>query len=120
MAVLAIANAVHGDSVSCRPVIHVWIKRFKEGRVQLDDSPQGGRPTTARNQEDISLVQSLAEQDEEIANEVGIANRPAFSIPTENLGPSKPSVVTVGTQNVAGITTDTKNRNFLTNLNLPI
>lgn len=69
--------------------------------MQLDNDSRGGRITTSRNQESISLVQSLVhERDErvtieEIVNEVGIAHGPAFSILTENFGLSKLSVRTV-------------------------
>lgn len=85
---------VYGNSTPCRAVVYDWIKRFKEGREELEDDPRGGRPSTAKNQENISLVQNLVEQDrrvtiEEIANEVGIAYGSAYSILTETLGLSK-------------------------------
>ena len=85
---------VYGDSAPCRAVVYDWIKRFKEGRDQLDDDPRGGRPTTAKNQENIRLVQNLVEEDrrvtiDEIANAVGIAHGSVFSVLTEDLGLSK-------------------------------
>nr|CDS25661.1 flj37770 protein [Hymenolepis microstoma] len=75
-----------------RAVTYEWMKRFKEGgRVQLDDNARGGRPITARNQENTPLAQNLVKHDgqvaaEEIVNGVGIPQGSIFSILTENLG----------------------------------
>lgn len=112
---------VWGDSVSYRAVVYDSNKWFKEWRVQLDDDSRGGKPTTARNQENISLVQNLVQEQDwrvttkEIANEVGIAHGLAFSILTENLGLSKLSVGTMGSQIVTGTKIDQKSWTFFNN-----
>ena len=85
---------VYGDSAPCRAVVYDWIKRFKEGRQQIEDDPREGRPSTSKSQENIKLVQNLVREDrrvtiDEIANEVGISHGSAFSILSEDLRLSK-------------------------------
>ena len=81
---------VYGESAPCRAVVYDWIKRFKEGREQLEDDSRKGRPSTSKNQKNIRLV----EEDrrviiDEIANAVGISHGSAFSILTGDLRLSK-------------------------------
>ncbi|VDO06567.1 unnamed protein product [Rodentolepis nana] len=50
--VIEALQQVYRDSVPCKSVIYDWmIERFKVGRVQLDDDPQGWRSTAARGQD---------------------------------------------------------------------
>ena len=85
---------VYGDSSPSRTTVYDWIKRFKDGREQLEDDPRRGRPCTAKNEKNIKLVQDLVQQDcritlDEIVNEVGISRGSAFSILSGDLGLSK-------------------------------
>ena len=81
---------VYGDSAPCRAVVYDWVKRFKEGREQLEDDSREGRPSTPKNQENIRLVQNLVEKDkrvtiDEISNAISISHKFTFSILTKNL-----------------------------------
>ena len=85
---------VYGDSSPSKSVVYDWINRFKNGREDLKDNPREGRPSTAKNERTVTLVQSLVEEDrritiDAIANEVGISHGSAFSILNKNLGLSK-------------------------------
>ena len=85
---------VYGDTVPCRAVIYDWIKRFKEGREQIEDDQREGRPSTSTSAENLQLVKELIKEDrrltiDEIANEVGISHGSAFSIIKDKLGLSK-------------------------------
>lgn len=85
---------VYGDSAPCRAVVYDWVKRFKEGREQLEDDAREGRPTTSKTQENIRIVENLIKEDrriniDEIAYALEISHGSAFSILTEDLGLSK-------------------------------
>ena len=85
---------VYGDSSPSRAVVYRWIRRFKDGRGDLEDDPRGGRPSTSKNAQNIELVRNLIEEDRritvnQIANELGISFGSTFSILTEDLGFSK-------------------------------
>ncbi len=81
---------VYGDSSPSKSVVYDWIKRFKDGRDDLKDDPREGRPSTAKNERTVALVQNLVDKDRRItidmiANETGISHGSAFSILNENL-----------------------------------
>ena len=85
---------VYGDSSPSRAVVYRWIRRFKDGRGDLEDDPRGGRPSTSKNAQNTELVRNLVEEDRritvnQIANELGISFGSTFSILTEDLGFSK-------------------------------
>ena len=85
---------VYGDSSPSKSVVYEWINRFKDGREDLKDNPREGRPSTAKNERTVALVQNLVEEDrritvDAIAYEVGISHGSAYSILNENLGLSK-------------------------------
>ncbi len=85
---------VYGDSSPSRAVVYRWIRRFKDGRDELEDDPREGRPSTSKNAQNVELVRNLVEEDRritviEIANELGISAGSTFSILTDDLGFSK-------------------------------
>ena len=57
---------VYGESAHCRAVVYDRIKRFKEGREQLEDHSREGRPSILKNQENIRLVQNLAQKNRKV------------------------------------------------------
>ena len=85
---------VYEDSSPSRTVVYCWIRRFKDGRNDLENNPREGRPSTSKNAQNIELVRNFVEEDRqitinEIANELGISFGSSFSILTEDLGFSK-------------------------------
>uniref|UniRef100_A0A3P8VRL0 Mos1 transposase HTH domain-containing protein n=1 Tax=Cynoglossus semilaevis TaxID=244447 RepID=A0A3P8VRL0_CYNSE len=82
---------VYGDSSPSRAVVHAWVKRFKEGKEELQDEPKDEKASAAKNEQMVELVRGLVEEDQQITvdaitNEVGIPYGLAFSILTEDLG----------------------------------
>ena len=85
---------VYGESAPCRTVVYDWIKRFKEGRGQLEGDSSERRPSSSKYQKKIRLAQNLVEKDrrvtiDEIAHAVGISHGSVLSILTEDLRLSK-------------------------------
>ena len=81
---------VYGDSSPSKSVVYDWINRFKNGREDLKDNPREGRPSTAKKERTVTLVQSLMEEDswitiDAVANEVGISHSSVFSILNKTL-----------------------------------
>lgn len=85
---------VYGDSSPSRAVVYRWIRRFKDGRNDLQDDQREGRPSAPKNAQNIELVRNLVEEDRritvnEIAKELDILFGSTFSILKEDLGLSK-------------------------------
>ena len=49
---------IYGDSSPSKSVVYDWINRFKNGREDLKDNPREGRPSTAKYERTVTLVQS--------------------------------------------------------------
>ena len=65
------------DSSPSRAVAYRWIRKFKDGRDDLEDDIKEGRPSTSRYAQNTDLVRNIVEKDRritviEIANEIGI------------------------------------------------
>lgn len=87
-------NQIYGNSSPCKAMFYDWrIKRFKDGREQLEDDRTGGDPPLQKTK-NHQAFQNLIEEDlritiEEVVNQIGISNGSAFAILTEDLGLSK-------------------------------
>jgi len=46
----------YGDSVLSRAQVFRWLKAYSEGRKSIEDEPRSGRPSTAKNDENIARV----------------------------------------------------------------
>ncbi|XP_060846008.1 protein GVQW3-like [Rhopalosiphum padi] len=80
-----------GDIALSRCVTFDWFKRFKEGRISIEDDHRPGRPSTSKTNDIISLVRDKIRSDRrltvrEVANEVGISIGTCHSILSDELG----------------------------------
>ena len=85
---------VYEESAVTLKCVHVWFKRFREGRDTVEDAPRSGRPTTALTPEKVQKVNKILSQDRRvtvrmIADEVGIDREIAHLIVTQDLGKHK-------------------------------
>jgi len=74
-----------------RCVTFDWFKRFKEGRISIEDDHRPGRPSTSKTNDTITLVRNKIRNDRrltvrEVANEVGISIGTCHSILSDELG----------------------------------
>ncbi|XP_015373628.1 PREDICTED: putative uncharacterized protein FLJ37770 [Diuraphis noxia] len=53
----------YGESVLSRAQVFRWFKAFSEGRKLIEDDPRSGRPSTAKNDENIIRVRDLVRSD---------------------------------------------------------
>ena len=78
-------TAVYGDSAPSRTVIFEWTRRFKNGQLNIEDSPKSGRPISATGEKNIKVVENLVVEDcritiQEIAEIRGISSGTVHSI----------------------------------------
>jgi len=52
-----------GDVSLSRCVIFDWFKRFKEGRISIEDDHRSGRPSTSKTNQSIALVREKIRND---------------------------------------------------------
>jgi len=76
-----------GDVSFSRCVTFDWFKRFKEGRISIEDDHRPGRPSTSITNGTITLVRNKIRNNQrltvrEVANEVGISIGTCHSIST--------------------------------------
>ncbi|XP_068213392.1 protein GVQW3-like [Palaemon carinicauda] len=79
-----------GDEAMGITLIKEWYHRFKQGQSSVESKPRSGRPSTSRNEEFISTVPRIVEDDRritinEITEEVGITTGSVHTILTEDL-----------------------------------
>jgi len=58
--------AVYGDSAPSRTVVFDWVRRFKDGQLNIHDDPRCGRPITATDETNVKAVESLVVEDRRI------------------------------------------------------
>uniref|UniRef100_A0A8C4Q4B9 Mos1 transposase HTH domain-containing protein n=1 Tax=Eptatretus burgeri TaxID=7764 RepID=A0A8C4Q4B9_EPTBU len=81
---------VNGEETMSRTCAFEWHKRFKEGREEVEDNPQSGRPSTSRMADNIERVKQMVCADHRltvrmIAEEFSINKDTVWSIISENL-----------------------------------
>ena len=64
--IVQMLNQVYGESAMQRVAIYKWVKRFEEGRDDVEDDPREGRPSTSRVQENVERVKELVLPDRRI------------------------------------------------------
>ncbi|CAF3527620.1 unnamed protein product [Rotaria sp. Silwood1] len=69
---------VYGDYVPSRTTVFEWIRRFKDGQLNVEDSPKCGRPITTTDDQTIKAVECLIIEDrritiQQIADALGIS-----------------------------------------------
>jgi transposase len=50
---------VYGDHVPSHTTVFEWVSRFKDGQLNIEDSPRSGRPITATDDQTIQAIESL-------------------------------------------------------------
>ncbi|XP_026811241.1 protein GVQW3-like [Rhopalosiphum maidis] len=80
-----------GDVSLSRCVTFDWFKRFKKGRISIEDDHRPGRPSSSKTNDTIDLVRNKIRNDRrltvrEVANEVGILIGTCHSILSDELG----------------------------------
>jgi transposase len=68
-----------GEEAMCRTQTYEWWKRFKEGRISVDD-PRSGRPSTSKTDDNVAEVPEVIRSNRrftvrEVAEEVSISKK---------------------------------------------
>jgi histone-lysine N-methyltransferase SETMAR len=84
----------YGINAPKQTAVYKWIRRFQEGREDLEDDPRIGRPKTSRNDEKVNAVRNLIDEDQritviQVAESLDISCGTVHSILHEDLGLSK-------------------------------
>jgi transposase len=56
-------QTVYGDESLSHSSVFEWLKRFKDGREDLQDDPRSGRPSTSRHADKIADVREMVTRD---------------------------------------------------------
>ena len=85
---------VYGDDTMSRTCLFEWHRRFKEGRVEVEDDRRSGRPSTSRTDENVESVRQKVRSNRcltvrMIADELGMNSESIWKIITEDLGMRK-------------------------------
>ena len=59
-------TAVYGDSAPSRTMIFEWARRFKDGQLNIEDSPRSGRPISATDEKNIQAGEKLVVEERRI------------------------------------------------------
>ncbi|KAJ8948323.1 hypothetical protein NQ318_019307 [Aromia moschata] len=49
-------ETAHKDDAMGKTQVYEWFARFKKGDMPIDDKPRSGRPSTARNDENVEKL----------------------------------------------------------------
>ena len=52
-------TAVYGDSAPSRTMLFEWARRFKNGQLNIEDSPRNGRSVSTTDEKNIKVVENL-------------------------------------------------------------
>jgi len=79
-----------GDAILSRTVVFKWHKAFKEGRENVEDDPNSGRPSSSTNEENVEVVRAVMAKDRRlsvrmIAGETGLDKSAVYTILTDYL-----------------------------------
>lgn len=88
---LEMMQIAFGNNTLSRTQVFNWHKSFKEGRVDVEDEPRSGRPSTATDDNHVTKVRELVLENRrlsvrELATALGISAMSAHAILTEHLG----------------------------------
>ena len=59
--------AVFGDSVSSCTMVFEWVRRFKNGQLNIEGSPRSDRPISAMDEKSVKAVENLVVEDRRIS-----------------------------------------------------
>ena len=59
-------TTVHCDSALSRTMLFEWAHRFKNGQLNIKDSPRSARPISATDEKNIKAVENLVVEDHRI------------------------------------------------------
>ncbi|MBV8802313.1 MAG: hypothetical protein JO131_04995 [Gammaproteobacteria bacterium] len=62
-AIIEALQKVYKDNVPKKTTVYEWVKRFREGRDEIEDDQRSGRPSTSITEEIVDAVQSLVDED---------------------------------------------------------
>ena len=87
-------TAVYGDSAPSRTMVFEWARRFKDGHLNIEDSPRSGRPISAIDEKNIKAIENLVVEDrritiQEIAEILGISSGTVHEILHDHLHMTK-------------------------------
>jgi len=87
---LEMMQIAFGDNTLSRTQVFNWHKSFKEGRVDVEDEPRSGRPSTATDDNNVTKARELVLENRrlsvrELATALGISAMSAHAILTEHL-----------------------------------
>ena len=60
---LQLLRTAYGDAVVSSAQVFRWHKAFKNGRESVEDEQRAGRPSTARNENNVARVKVLLDRD---------------------------------------------------------
>jgi len=80
----------YGDSVLSRAQVFGWFKAYLEGRNSIENEPRSGRPSTSKNDENITRVRNLVRSDRRltvrmIGEQLGLSRTTVHQILTNDL-----------------------------------
>ena len=72
-------TAVYGDRAPSRTMVFEWARRFKNGQLNIEDSPRSGRLISVTDEKNIKAVENLVVEDrrttiQKIAEILGISS----------------------------------------------
>jgi len=87
-------NKAYGSTAMSHANVYRWYARFQDGREDVKDDARGGRPSTARTDENVESVRHLLAEDRRttlqvIAVRLNIGKETVRCIVTEDLGKKK-------------------------------
>ncbi|KAJ8933673.1 hypothetical protein NQ318_009960 [Aromia moschata] len=56
---LLMLKIAYKDDAMGKTQVYEWFARFKNGDMSIDDNPHFGRPSTARNDENVEKIREL-------------------------------------------------------------
>ncbi|CAF3544865.1 unnamed protein product [Rotaria sp. Silwood1] len=59
-------TAIYGDSAPSRTMVFEWVPRFKNGQLNIEESPRSWRPISTTDEKTIKVVENLVIEDRRI------------------------------------------------------
>jgi hypothetical protein len=88
---LEVLKQAFGNESMGRTQTYDWYKRFKHGRISIEDDPRSGRPSTSTDDQHVAQVRSVIHSNQrlavrEVAKECDISLGSCHNILTEKVG----------------------------------
>lgn len=87
---LEMLNQAYGNEAMKKSQVYEWHKRFREGRVSIEDDPRSGRPSTSMTDTNIERVRQVVRANrrlsiDEIATKVNLSHGSVHTILHDHL-----------------------------------